>query len=1724
MKRKTKRGRAAFTLTEFLAVIAIITILASLSFVAVIRYQRQLRRLEMDQTAKEIFLAAQNHLTLEISGGTIPRLLNLDEHGQLSEEEQTSKLGIKVDKTALTTADGEDGDADTDAGDLYAILYTPSEKKNSDGKADSGEENPEEPADGGTASGNQTEEIRERLLPFGSIDETVRVDGSYLIFYAPKAGIVREVWYSDRYEFVPDDIESQALSEAAADAKKRERFTGANSTYQDKKLAIGHYASGTLENPDVGPVETFQAPTVKLINDDILYAEIQDPNETEHSLRLFVKGETSGTLGYIEVNQAGTGRSARVSKTVGSSTGQSGTYQVILDDVSAPENAETASGGFKFSDFNLADQTDMTLQKDERGFASFIPGENIYVYAQVFNNQKLSSIETSGMRSDNSLFAAIGDDRSAVIGSFRHLENLDERVSGWEPDKVYEQPSSESNPDTVTAMQSRNLAWKAGDDAADESAYCIHVAKLHETFGTTQLNKNAQTISIAYRKKEDASNPDQTNPTYQKLHTAAGSYLPLEPQYVLNYQGNTKRIDGLQVGKTDGSEIRAAEGTGGLFGSVTRNLTIQNLWLRQPVIHTQGSAGALVGEIATGTRSNRGVSFASVQLANIQVEYPQIRAEQENAAAGALIGAFDGNSLTIKKALAENHFRSKLGSAQQDLDDLTAEKEAAYRICAAKGIAGGLIGCARGEVSLTDCASALYVEGKTAGGLVGTAEKRAAGTSGQAGNSVQIQRCYVGGHTAEGEFQLSEKPGEAAGANDKFENQPGRYNIAAYTGGIAGGLAAKLPADSQVSYSYVTASVYTGAGDDFLTSSAFIASYEEGTAGKLPSDLLGEGDSALPCYPGSYSSSLVNETEVIAYAPTLSEEFAKEKAENPPKNAYPYDAQLKAAPNNPMPTVQAAMEAEAETDPSKAEAAKKLPWFLKNHVGDWVKVEEKKNFTITNGNRLYVDYVSQKTLKENQQLYLTFSVTGEISQKTVWYVVSVKTGNLSMTSLENDAQYFFTDKEANVYSRVNPTEYPPNQSESLFWKNFTETTATTARFEIGKTPSNQLKLRFYLDDLSRVGGSYCRLWTWGNYEGGFVNGENIVVRLSEDGYPPKATSPFSVEGNSCFADKIEKNTDGEDTYTVKIANSRHLLNLNFCGDGYGGLKITRAIQTDNILWQEDNSVPAETEAYCKEIQEAYGNVTIYSPGNSSYSDGNFWPIENSNLLSYEGKSQEEGVEEIYTIAKLKLRQGVGNTALFKKTNHLTISNLNLKDPDVNIEGHTAATLVAQAGEDNIPADTFLTLENIRVYGDTLNIIGNNTTGGVVGIAKVADLTMKNVKVEGKNIQVTGGQAGAVIGAATAGVITMERIRVIADSFTVTGANWNPAGGIAGELQSTHLDRTGSSDEIHIKMADVHADTMRIEGDKYAGGIAGQIMGGTVQLQDMYVYGKNAQIHGKDGSGGLSADVEAGKQMTLDNSFFSGYTKSDFNNTGGLLGNLTIQNGGPSFQGPESSITKCYVGGRNRSIDYTQGNQESILTRKTLVAPGAVGGLIGKAAGALRVEKCFSAADVYGNKVNGSPMVGGLLGAYDKANSPGMTISSSYLAGSVKAEGGKYCSGYFIGLLNNQWDDNASIEGFEVEDTCHYVLFTNSDANIDQIIGKPMRNMNSPEYKDKNLIVSSAGSGTSLLGGKEEDGNNCMETIRYNTRLKGNYPLRIWTTYDTETVGTGKRLYVGDWEK
>lgn len=1642
-KRQNKqKRRAAFTLAEFLTVIAIVGILASLSFVAVIHYQRKLRRLEMDQTAKEIFLAAQNHLTLEVSSGTIPRLLHMEAQGEFSDDQKQAKLGISVENTVL---------AEEKEGNIYAVLYVPEKQ--------AGQPESEQEESGGEAalvSANVTEEIRQRLLPFGSIDETVRGDGSYLIFYDPEAGLVREVWYSDHYQFVQTDIGSEALMAAASDAGKRERFTGANSNYKDQKLPIGYYASGNLEVPEL-PVEEFEAPTVKLVNDDILYAKIEDPNKNEHSLSLFVKGEKSGTTGYIEINPPGTGRSARVAKVSGASGNSDGTYQVILDDIAAPAGTGTSTG-FKFMDFNQPAQTDMTFQQDERGFASFIPGENIFVYAQVFNNEALSQVKTSNIESGSSLFASISTDRSAEIGSFRHLENLDERVSGWDPDQLYTGAVTTSK--TVTAMQNSDLTWKAGENIADESGYCGHVAKLHTAFGSNFLNQNAETISIAYR-VTDQTNADRTNPTAQAYITEAGSYLPLSLPYPLDYQGNTYRIDGLQVGKTAGSSITAVDGTGGLFGTVTQDMSVKNLLICQPVVRTKVSAGALIGAVTPGTDSRGTTNLATVKIKNVQIEYPQVQAEQTGASAGALVGTFEGVTLTVQDALAENHFRDKLGSSTEKAADLKQEEESKYRIRALKGTAGGLIGTAKGKISLTDSAAALYVEGMYAGGLVGTAEKAAAAAA-ASGSTVQIQSCYVGGHTANKKFDTSQKPGNGANANTAFENLTGRYNVAAYTGGFAGGLAAQLPADSQIANTYVSASVYSptaekksdetenGSGtaadeteNPALKAPAFVAFYDYAsrTNGILPSETSGTGTNKKSVYPGCYVCSKVNEKYVLAYDEALaslfgvkdpnadsSEEENKDTEEK--RNTYPYDPELKKAemPIYPMPTIRKVAEKLAAQDASKG-----FSWFLNNHVGDWDKGENEE--ALHTGNRLYIDYVSPSPLEENQRIHLIFSITGELSHKTMWYVLQVNTGDLQEDTLRKGSKFCFVDTERKAASRA-------ENEENGNWNGFDEKNRVN-RFEIGKTKDKKLKLRFYLDDLSREGGNFCSLGTGEGYQpGGYINGENVIVKLSEDGNPPTENTRLSYKFNSCFADVIEPNDDGTDTYTVKVANGRHLQNLNFCGKDYGGLKITRVIQTDNILWQEDASITSQTEAYCKEVEAAYGNMTIYSPGNSKYEGGSFWPINNPDIISYDAEVDEKEkakLGECYTIAGLKItpvaRDGA---ALFQKTDHLTISNLNLKDPDISCQEQNTAGLVAQAGTS---ADSYLTIKNIHIYGEKSRISGTMATGAVVGSTNNGSLTLEHVVVDAPTLQISGGKTGGLIGEAKVSDLVMNHV---------------------------------------------------------------------------YVSGKNVRIQGTDDSGGLVGFAESSGQMKLENSFFSGYVDTT-ETAGGLYGYLkNNQNGGTAGKG--FSIENSYVGGRNRSYGYTESGAEVLSDRRNVSGGWCAGGLVGWMDGPISVIRSFSAADVCGmNPYNA--IAGGLFGKYDFAK---LVLSNCYTTGSVKAAGTSMFLGHYIGQLNDTWWwgwwwPGAQLEAgiLSVPEECWYLPKLSN-----AIIGAPYVDGSSVKGSYSSITRTSAADLSSKTGT-----NGVDQTIVIDDSLQGKaYPYPIWTIYEPAAGQTATRLYVGDWEE
>lgn len=227
-------------MAEMLIVVAIIIILAAVAFIAVQRYQRSMTQLEYDAIAKEIFIAAQNHLTTAESQGYD---------------------GLK------STDYGVPGTSGTDETDKVYYIVSP-------------------------ASPQTESKMLDLMLPFGSIEIP---GGSFIIRYQPSSASVLDVFYSNAnnataltvkgIDLVAGDYDTLVESFKGSDKKSdRQSFPGKNGTG-----IVGWY--GDTEALPTG--KKLEVPIVIIHNEEKLWAEVTDTNEPETSLILLVTGKTS---------------------------------------------------------------------------------------------------------------------------------------------------------------------------------------------------------------------------------------------------------------------------------------------------------------------------------------------------------------------------------------------------------------------------------------------------------------------------------------------------------------------------------------------------------------------------------------------------------------------------------------------------------------------------------------------------------------------------------------------------------------------------------------------------------------------------------------------------------------------------------------------------------------------------------------------------------------------------------------------------------------------------------------------------------------------------------------------------------------------------------------------------------------------------------------------------------------------------------------------------------------------------------------------------------------------------------------------------------------------------------------------------------------------------------------------------------------------------------------
>ncbi len=501
VQRKPRKRSRGFSIAEVLLVVGIIAILAGVTAVSVFHYQRDSHRLEMDSVAREIFVAAQNHL-IEAKG-----------QGYLGKGEGK---GIQ----------------ENDTGYYYFVV----------GDGDGSYESPD------SLSARNT--LLSLMLPYASVEENIRLGGSYIIRYDPESAAILDVFYAEKggkafgHTFSADEYEVvRALAGDSAQQKAARRNVSRFSN-----AVVGWYGGTELAgNPETKPIE-LKKPQIILHNEDTLWLEVRDYN-TLAAVQELGGGDKAGDIVYaLQRKVIVTGELSKTSlpKFEGMTTGTDGTDEY------------GAYNGYRFT---LDDITKAGKHFKEQ-FDTLFPGETITVTVRIdctLTDTPVIGADSMNAPVTNSLFdtgSVISLDdgaettNKALISYIRHLENLDPDISG-----LHDGIKSK----LFCAEQTKDLYWQ---DRGTNKGFLSNTA--------------ARTITTV----TGSSRSDGKE----------GSFLPVNPESGMKYLGKGFKIWDVEV---DTSE-NTSEDNAGLFGELI-NCTLLDFNLLNINIRGAGNAGAVSG-------------------------------------------------------------------------------------------------------------------------------------------------------------------------------------------------------------------------------------------------------------------------------------------------------------------------------------------------------------------------------------------------------------------------------------------------------------------------------------------------------------------------------------------------------------------------------------------------------------------------------------------------------------------------------------------------------------------------------------------------------------------------------------------------------------------------------------------------------------------------------------------------------------------------------------------------------------------------------------------------------------------------------------------------------------------------------------------------------------------------------------------------------------------------
>ncbi len=713
MSKRVQNNRSSgFSFVETLAATAILVILLSLSAVAVTYYRGYLKITELDNAAREIYMAAENRAVL-LSGGK--------QLGQLVEAESR--------KVQLSDASAPD------AGEGASLLAAPETKT-------------------GYYIRRGAAELKE-LLPGGSIDPAL-LEGDFYIVYEPVSGSVTDVFYSEQPldSLLSENTDFQGFynryTPPSSDAAKNIRMR--------LSPMLGYYGGGMSDNTNYTPLPspevmvvirngerltvdvTFQIPKTAL--------DLMGPNWENNAKRLV-------TLEYLHPD------------------GQTASQKVTLFGAPEPDapfavgrpmsvRGNLASGSVTYT--WVLDSLEYTLnaagkKEFNQRFCQLFGGSGDFggdfrVNAEIELSAKgYKSTSAKGSDTNNSLFAMSSGGEAARIECLRHLQNLDQsfsmvsgKTTALQIADIHCYDNTVYSEYEFIPIENSELSSYSGGWSAEKLPDGTKRRNEIQSLRVTEDSSAGKTAAGLFSTTKDGTAEAPT--VFSGIRLIDAEITSSKPAGAL--AGNTGKYNTFTDVRISGASVNASgTAAGGVAGTVGNHTDFNEIHIINSAVGSATEAPEYSGGVAgyIGSPENSG----SVRLYDCWV-YWEAEAGEQNLR--HLLVNDDANE-SYRYQVIGNYAGGLVGRLELNLPTTEGTTPAEIRSCLSatmvdgKTAAGGLIGSVSGGFagnfggilyynygslrmsgSYADC----YLTGKAAAGLIGNAY-----------SEIKASDCYAAG-------------------------------------------------------------------------------------------------------------------------------------------------------------------------------------------------------------------------------------------------------------------------------------------------------------------------------------------------------------------------------------------------------------------------------------------------------------------------------------------------------------------------------------------------------------------------------------------------------------------------------------------------------------------------------------------------------------------------------------------------------------------------------------------------------------------------------------------------------------------------------------------------------------------------------------------------------------------------------------------------------------------